>query len=73
MSGKIKVRCNGPERHINDIDIERLLEPTFVTKGPNQPSHLSNLDDIEFPLYEDCRYCAGRVIITREIAEKTHK
>jgi hypothetical protein len=73
MNGKIKVRCNGPERHINDIDLERLLEPTFVTKGPDQASRLSNLSDVEFPLYEDCRYCAGRAIITREIAEKGGK
>ena len=73
MSGKIKVWCNGPERHINDIDLERLLEPTFVTKGTNPASRLTNLDDVEFPLYEDCRYCAGRVIITREVAEKTSK
>jgi hypothetical protein len=29
-----------------------------------------HLDDVEFPLYEDCRYCAGHVIITREIAEQ---
>jgi hypothetical protein len=73
MSGKIKIRCNGPDRHINDIDLERLLEPTFVTKGPNQASRPHDLNEIEFPLYEDCRYCAGRVIITREIAEKTSK
>ncbi|MGH9755671.1 MAG: hypothetical protein ACREA2_23055 [Blastocatellia bacterium] len=70
MSGKIKVRCNGQERHINEIDLERLLEPTFVTKGHNPASRLPNLDDVEFPLYEDCRYCAGRVIITREIADQ---
>jgi hypothetical protein len=44
-----------------------------VTKGPNQASSLANLEDVEFPLYEDCRYCAGRVIITREIVEKTRK
>lgn len=70
MNERIKVRCNGPERHINDIDLKRLLEPTFVTKGPNQVSSLPNLADVEFPLYEDCRYCSGRVIITREIAEQ---
>jgi hypothetical protein len=73
MSRKIKVRCNGPERHINDIDLERLLERTFVARGYNPASHLPNLDDVEFPLYEDCRYCAGRVIITREIAEQARK
>jgi hypothetical protein len=73
MRIKIKVRCNGQERHINDIDLEGLLEPTFVTKGHNPASSLPNLDDVEFPLYEDCRYCAGRVIITREIAEQARK
>jgi hypothetical protein len=73
MSGKIKVRCNGPDRHANEIDLERLLEPTFVTKSDNPASRLPNLADVEFPLYEDCRYCAGRIIITREIAEHTSK
>jgi hypothetical protein len=67
MSRKIKVRCNGPERHINELDLERLLTPTFVVRGDNPAS---NLDDIEFPLYEDCRYCAWQVIITRETAEQ---
>lgn len=67
MSGKIKVRCNGTDRHINEIDLERLLRPTYVVRGDNPAI---NLDDVEFPLYEDCRYCAGQVILTREIAEQ---
>ena len=70
MSTKIKIRCNGPERHINEIDLERLLQTTFVVRGDNPAI---NLADVEFPLYEDCRYCAGRVIITREIAERANK
>jgi len=70
MSRKIKVRCNGPERHINEIDLERLFQTTFVVRGDNPATRLPNLDDVEFPLYEDCRYCAGQVIITREIAEQ---
>jgi hypothetical protein len=73
MSGKIKVRCNGPERHINEIDLERLLDPTFVVKSYDPASRLPNLDDVEFPLVEDCHYCAGHVIITREIAEHARK
>jgi hypothetical protein len=73
MSRKIKVRCNGPERHINDIDLERLLEPIFVTKSHNPAPNLTNLNDVEFPLVEDCHYCAGHVIITREIAEQARK
>jgi hypothetical protein len=73
MSGKIKVRCNGPENHINEIDLEWLLERTFVVKGPNPAPSLHNLDDLEFPFYVDCRYCAWRVIITREIAEQAGK
>lgn len=70
MSRKIKVRCNGSERHINEIDLERLLAPTFVVRGGNPAI---NLADVEFPLYEDCRYCAGHVIITREIAEQARE
>ena len=73
MSGKIKIRCNGPERHVNEIDFERLIEPIFVVKGHNTPHTQPDLDDVEFPLYEDCRYCVGRIIITREIAEQASK
>lgn len=67
LGRKIKVRCNGPERHINEIDLERLLEPTYVVRGDNPAINLNN---VEFPLYDDCRYCAGQVIITREIVEQ---
>lgn len=70
MSRKVKVRCNGQERHVNEIDLGRLLEVEFVTKGPKPAPSRPSLDDVEFPLYEDCRYCDGRVIITREIAEQ---
>lgn len=70
MSHKIKVRCNGPERHSNEIDLERLLRPTYVSRGDHRPVHLPPLDDIEFPLYDDCRHCDGQVIITRELAEQ---
>ncbi len=67
MSQKIKVRCNGPERHINEIDLERLAKPTYLVRGERQAV---NLDEIDFPLYEDCRSCAGQVILTRELAEQ---
>jgi hypothetical protein len=73
MSGKIKIRCNGQENHVNEIDLERLLESTFVTKSLDQVSRLPDLDDVEFPFYEDCRYCASHLIITREMAERVRK
>src|SRR5262249_14914641 len=68
MNKKIKVRCNGQERHINEIDLDRLLKPSFVVRGDNM---VIDFDGVEFPLYEDCRYCAGHVIITREVVEKS--
>jgi hypothetical protein len=67
MNKKIKVRCNGQERHINEIDLDRLLKPIFVVRGDDP---VIDFDGVEFPLYEDCRYCAGHIIITREIAEQ---
>ena len=73
MSKKIKLRCNGTEHHINEIDLEKLIESTFIVKGgnpPPRPPGPTNLDDVEFPLYEDCRYCDGQVIVTREFAEQ---
>jgi hypothetical protein len=73
MSGKIKVRCNGSDQHPNEIDLEQLLKPTFVVKGSAPDNRMVNLEDVEFPLIEDCCLCAGRVIITREIAEHANK
>jgi hypothetical protein len=70
MSGKIKVRCNGPEPHVNEIDLEQLLESIFAVRG-DMPD--ISPDDSEFPLYEYCRRCSGHVIITKEIAEQARK
>jgi hypothetical protein len=73
MSKKIKVRCNGQEHHVNEIDLERLREPTYVVRGGKRATHLPNPHDVEYPLYENCRYCAGHVIITREMVEEVDK
>src|SRR5262245_47184380 len=44
MNKKIKVRCNGQERHINEIDFDRLLKPTYMVKGDDA---VIDLDGVE--------------------------
>ena len=33
MAKTIKVRCNGPGRHVNEIGLDEALEPTVVLRG----------------------------------------
>ena len=33
MASTIKVRCNGPDKHVNEIDLDEALKPTTVLRG----------------------------------------
>jgi hypothetical protein len=67
MGKTIKVRCNGPGRHENEIDLEKVLRPTIVTKG--MPA--KGRRDVPERLVLACRFCtAGKVIVTREMIEE---
>ncbi len=66
MAKKINVRCNGSGRHVNEVNLDRLLQPTTVLRvGPRSAG------DIPERFVKPCRYCAeGKVILTREMIEK---
>ncbi|GBC61299.1 hypothetical protein DENIS_2259 [Desulfonema ishimotonii] len=59
MSKTIKVKCNGPDQHINEIDIAKLFTPCFVM---NKDAPCSGLPK---RIVLDCRMCKeGKVIVT---------
>jgi len=72
MANIIKVRCNGPDKHVNDVDIDKLTTPTTVLKisGSDPPGQA---DEPDLPAsYElECKFCTeGRVVVTREMIEE---
>jgi len=67
MAKTIKVRCNGPGKHVNEIDLEAVLRPTVVLRGaPGE-----NEAKIPERVVLGCHFCTvGKVIITRAMIEE---
>ena len=62
----IKVKCNGPGKHLNEVDLDKLLQPTLILKGKPSPQP----HDLPERLVQRCQFCTeGKVIITREMLE----
>ncbi len=63
----VKVKCNGPDKHINDIDLIKMLKGTTILRAAPEPSsskQTSNYMDIPERLVLQCKTCAvGRVIL----------
>ncbi|MBN2440053.1 MAG: hypothetical protein JXJ04_01865 [Spirochaetales bacterium] len=62
----IKIRCNGKEKHVNEINLDTLLaaSPTTVYRGTIQV----NPDTIPPRMILDCAFCTtGKVIIEKLI------
>jgi hypothetical protein len=67
MAKIIKVRCNGPEKHVNEVDVDTMLRPTTVLRGESQSS------DFSMPArwVLGCRYCTHKVIVTRQMVKES--
>lgn len=63
----IKVRCTGIGKHVNDVDLDRALEPTIVVRGLRaQPAPREIPERLILP----CQHCTqGQVILSREMIE----
>lgn len=63
----MKVRCNGPGKHVNEFnekDLEKYTKPTVVVRGGTK-------SDLPERLVIPCKHCIeGKIIITREMMEK---
>jgi hypothetical protein len=56
----IKIKCNGPGKHINDVDIEKVLTPVLVAKSIDLAAQT-----LPERLVLPCRECTiGKVILT---------
>ncbi len=66
MGKTIQVRCDGPEKHVNDIDLDIVLRRTTVLRGAPAKSGTSIPDR----WVRRCRSCTHDVIVTRQMIEE---
>ena len=66
MANLIKVRCNGPEKHVNEVDLDKVLQTDPVLRLAGRAAG----HDLPERLVLPCRQCpAGKVIVTRAMLE----
>ena len=69
MGQVIKVRCNGANRHVNDVDVESALMKAPVAREADFSS-----SGVPERIVLRCRECAeGRVILTRAMIEDARR
>ncbi len=63
---KIIIKCNGPNKCINEIDLEKALGTTVVLRGVSTTER-----QIPERIVKPCQFCTvGKVILTREMFEE---
>ena len=69
MAETIKIRCNGPAQHVNEVDLGEALREQPITR-----SVLFTSPDIPDRIVLHCRECAdGKVILTRAMIEQARQ
>lgn len=68
----IKVRCNGPNKHVNEIDLKKALGETVVLRGgPAVQQSPVQSGYVPKRLILNCQFCTeGKVIVTSDIIGK---
>jgi hypothetical protein len=67
MGRKIKVRCNGRQRCVNEVDLDEVLCLQPVLKGPDAWCELSGNQRIVL----GCRFCSeGKVIVDSDMIRR---
>jgi len=65
----IKVRCNGPNQHVNDVDLNDALREDSMARKLNLSS-----PSVPERIVLRCRECVdGRVILTRAMIEDAYE
>lgn len=69
MGQIIKVRCNGANKHVNEVDLNEALRKTSTLRSTKAPSR-----GVPERTVLRCRECAeGKVIVTRAMIEDAQK
>jgi len=72
MQKIIKVKCNGPNKHVNEIDLVKALGETVVLRGsPEVQQSAVQKGSVPERLVLNCQFCTeGKVILTRDMVEE---
>ncbi|RMD97789.1 MAG: hypothetical protein D6814_08790 [Calditrichaeota bacterium] len=63
----MKVRCNGPAHHVNEIDLEKVLQEVVAYRGVEE-TNLPPLDQLPPRIVLPCQKGSeGKVVIKREM------
>ena len=69
MGQVIKVRCNGANKHVNEVDLDDALREVPIAREMNFSS-----SSVPERIVRPCRECAdGRVILTRAMIEDARR
>lgn len=69
MARMIKVRCNGANQHINEVDLDDALREDAIARRPNLSS-----SSVPERIVLHCRKCTdGKVIVTRMMIEQARQ
>jgi len=69
MAEIIKIRCNGPTQHVNEIDLGEALREQPIARH-----FYSSLVDVPERIVLHCRECTdGKVILTRAMIEQARQ
>ena len=73
MARIIKVRCNGPKRCVNEVDIDRLAGSTPILKSLSAggPAPAGEGRQYRDRYVQPCAHCTqGKVVVTRQMIEE---
>jgi len=66
MAEIIQISCNGPDRCVNEVDLDKALQKTYIPRSVDPGISQELPKRIVLP----CQSCTdGKVIITREMIE----
>jgi hypothetical protein len=69
MPKTIKIRCNGPQKHVNEVDLEKALTQQPVYRGARAAA-----PEIPERVVLPCLSCTdGKVIVLRAVFEENLK
>lgn len=67
----LKIRCNGPEHHVNEIDVNKLLQDTVVLRHSAPPPAPSpEMPALREKYIARCRECTHDVVITKAVLQE---
>ncbi len=72
MAKVIKVKCNGPSKHVNEINLDKALGETVVLRGgPEVKQSALQAGSVPERLVLNCQFWSeGKVILTRDMVEE---